>query len=354
LFGVISQVKACPAGNIYLLDSQLSEVKVFSPEGEFLKTLSREGDGPGEVRNPNDMIFMPDGTLGLVQQFPGKIVQVDLDGNPAGDFSPGNKAADAGGFIALADAKSGGGNLVLGGVSISVDAQAQAQDRTVYVASFDETGAEKVRYQDLTYRWAPPSVTLTEWQMLFLWRRWAVNDKGQVLLPPVHDEYAIHVFNPDGSVDRVIEREYESWARGGGDPSVAETVMGAIQRGIERQGVPDVNTEMEPNEPDINRIHIRDDGSIWVLSSRGFREQQDGIMCTFDVFNEAGHFQKKVGVACEGDGVNDGLFFVGSDRVVVVTGFIDALIAQMGGGGGGTEDDVEEAAPMEVICFQIL
>ena len=37
-------------GQIYLLDSQLSEVHVYTPDGEHLRTVGREGDGPGEMR----------------------------------------------------------------------------------------------------------------------------------------------------------------------------------------------------------------------------------------------------------------------------------------------------------------
>lgn len=353
LFGIIGQVQVDDDGNIYLLDQQLSDVKVYSPDGEFLKTLSREGDGPGEIRSPNDMIFMPDGTLGLVQQFPGKIIKVDLEGTPAGEFLPGGADPTSGGFMALADAKSGGGNLVLGGVAISVDTEAQAQNRNCFVASFDPDGKELVRYQELNYRWAAPAVTLKEWQMLYLWRRWNVGPNGRVLIPPVHEEYRINVYNPDGSLDRVIEREFAGWPRGGGEPSVTQTIMEAIQRGIERQGLPDVKAELEEVEPAVYRINVDDQGMIWVLSSRGFREQPEGIFSTYDVFDPSGHFQRQVAVACEGDSVKDGLFFCGKDKMILVTGFVDALVAAMGGGAAEVEEE-EEAAPMEVICFKII
>ena len=48
IFGEIEQIVAGPEGNLYVLDSQLCQVMVFGPEGEFLRTLSREGEGPGE------------------------------------------------------------------------------------------------------------------------------------------------------------------------------------------------------------------------------------------------------------------------------------------------------------------
>jgi hypothetical protein len=76
-------------------------------------------------------------------------------------------------------------------------------------------------------------------------------------------------------------------------------------------------------------------------------------MCTYDVFDEAGHFFKQVEVGCKGDGVKDGLFFVGQDRALVVTGFLDAVLSQMGGGDAEEEEEVETATPTEIICYKI-
>ena len=83
IFGLVLKALSDDAGNVYVLDQQLCEVQVFDPSGDHLATLSREGDGPGEVRQPTDMIWMPDGSLGLVQSFPGRIIKVERDGTPS-------------------------------------------------------------------------------------------------------------------------------------------------------------------------------------------------------------------------------------------------------------------------------
>ena len=51
-FGMISQCVVGDDGTIYLLDTRMSEVPVYSPDGERLDTLSREGDGPGRDADP--------------------------------------------------------------------------------------------------------------------------------------------------------------------------------------------------------------------------------------------------------------------------------------------------------------
>ncbi len=51
VFGIITKVLIDDDNNIYLLDAQLSEISVFSPEGELINTLGREGEGPGDLRS---------------------------------------------------------------------------------------------------------------------------------------------------------------------------------------------------------------------------------------------------------------------------------------------------------------
>ena len=64
---MIAQIATGPEGDIYLLDQQLTEVKVFSRAGDYLRTIGREGEGPGEFRRPGDMFLLPDGNVGVLQ-----------------------------------------------------------------------------------------------------------------------------------------------------------------------------------------------------------------------------------------------------------------------------------------------
>ncbi|MFH1754272.1 MAG: 6-bladed beta-propeller [Candidatus Latescibacterota bacterium] len=50
MFGRITDLKMHPDGSLYVLDNQLCQVVVISADGEHLRDISREGDGPGEVR----------------------------------------------------------------------------------------------------------------------------------------------------------------------------------------------------------------------------------------------------------------------------------------------------------------
>lgn len=63
VFGRIVGVAADPAGHVYVLDEQTSDLRVYSPSGDFLKVVAREGDGPGEIRRPFGLNFAADDRL---------------------------------------------------------------------------------------------------------------------------------------------------------------------------------------------------------------------------------------------------------------------------------------------------
>jgi DNA-binding beta-propeller fold protein YncE len=52
-----------PDGNIYVVDSELGTIKVFSPEGNLLKLIGEPGDQPGYFARPKGIAIDPDGVL---------------------------------------------------------------------------------------------------------------------------------------------------------------------------------------------------------------------------------------------------------------------------------------------------
>ena len=77
LFGEIEDLLIDQDGTLYVLDSLVANVKVFSSKGRYLRTIGREGDGPGETRAPGDIEFMSDGTLAFVSKLNWKIATID-------------------------------------------------------------------------------------------------------------------------------------------------------------------------------------------------------------------------------------------------------------------------------------
>lgn len=343
-FGVISQILADPQGNIYLLDSQLSEVKVFSSTGEYLRTMGREGEGPGEFRRPSDMCFLPGGLLGVVQLAPGRLVQLKLDGTPSGEH-PIPEIGEAGSlFLMNARSTADGKNLVLSLMQNKFEAGRLDQAR--FLSRVGPDGKELKRLHEENRVWEFANAVIAEKVWDTYDRRWTVANDGRIFAVTTHPDYAIMVWNGDGTMDRVIKRDYKHLARNAEELAWIKGIYEAFTR-----QAPNSTIEVEPNWKDIQNIYPMEDGTLWVLSSDGFNKRPAGSVGVFDVFDKKGRFVSQITLKGQGDPRNDGYFFV-KDRLYVVTDFLQAAMAAQGGG-TDTEESDEEPEPMEIICYKV-
>jgi len=80
-----SQAEEGPDGNIYVYDMVDAYIKVYSPEGKFLRKFGGEGQGPGEIKRAGGVRFgfMPDNKLYFTEYFNGHrwITLMELSGN---------------------------------------------------------------------------------------------------------------------------------------------------------------------------------------------------------------------------------------------------------------------------------
>ncbi len=344
IFGVITDVQVDDAGNLFLLDMQLSQVSVYTPDGEFLRTLSRKGEGPGEVRRPSVMLFLPDGNLGIVQTFPGKIIKVGLDGIPTGSFSPGRSDPTQGGFNSLNDMQHRNGHLVLCGTSM--DMSPGGVQRIHYLASCEEDGKELVRYLEEPDEADLLNGSWVEEDQYYVERgRWALGPDGRVFHASQRNSYTIDVYNPDGDLELVIERKYAPYNRTVEDKERFSQGKRIFIHGRE------VPKEISSTDPCVLRLEVRKDGYLWVLHSRSNLEQPEGIFQTWDVFAPDGNFVRQVAVDCVGNPRTDKLVFLDNQRAVLLEGFEAAALAMAGGAPKGEED---EDVAIAVVMYRVI
>jgi len=80
IFGDVRGIEAGRDGTIYVLDYQASEVRAFDAEGRYLRTVAREGEGPGEITEANGFVLVGDSVLWI--QDHGKMMMIGV--SPAG------------------------------------------------------------------------------------------------------------------------------------------------------------------------------------------------------------------------------------------------------------------------------
>lgn len=339
-FGVISQILVDPEGDVYVLDTQLSQVNIYADDGAYVNTIGREGEGPGEFKMPAGMFLTSNGEVAVVQTHPGKIVLLTKDGEPAGEH-PIPKSDD-GGFILLLKGHNRGDNTVL---LLRKDDYSQGFSTDYRLVSIADDGSQLAQYCTSTRSIDMAARTMTDSDWDTIDRRWEMGNNGKVYAALSYGDYRIHVWNPDGSVDRIIEREFEHRKRSQEEIDEVKNLMDLF---VKRFGL---SVNINEWTKDIESFYVRDDGSIWVLNANGMRDRPEGTIGMFDVFDSKGRFVRQVTLKGEGDPKTDGYFFIG-DRVYVVTDFLQAAVA-MQAGGASADIGEEEPEPMAVIAYKL-
>lgn len=76
-FADIRGIQASSDGDVYVLDFQAAEVRVFDSAGRYLRTIARRGAGPGEIGEANGIFLSGDTLLWIHDHGQGTIIGVD-------------------------------------------------------------------------------------------------------------------------------------------------------------------------------------------------------------------------------------------------------------------------------------
>jgi len=342
LFGVISGLAVDGEGNVYVLDRQLTEVSRFSPEGEYLGPVGREGEGPGEYRRIGDVFVSAPGEIGVVQRMPGRIVTLAADGTPGSEIHMPDAFDSAPAYFF--GATMAGQDLVLSARQLRRESEGVSMTSSLVRIAPD--GHEICRMTERTELRDMSTFIVEEQSNAPV--IWDTDVAGSVYVSDTFDDWRINVFSAAGDLERTIQREYAHRQRSDEEMELNTPRMAIRRRGggerREATGVP------SPIDRDIQAMYCRPDGSLWVLGSGGTFDQPEGTIATFDVFDASGEFQHQVELRGEGSFVDDGLYIVG-DRVFVARGLRAALRAERG---DGDEDADAYAEPMSVACYELI
>jgi len=344
IFGRIMDVIRHPDGNLYVLDNQLCQVAVISPDGELISYLSREGDGPGELRQPMGLVFLGDDALGVGLGFPGKLVALQLDGTPITSYYPIGEPAE-GNVGVMMSVKNVDGILIASGGRIVFDSPENSYSERFLAVSDENFSDGFQRILQINTPLDPTGRTFVEADDYYIDLRWALGPQGKIFAPMKRDAYEVSVFDTTGQLLQVFGRQEKPRRR---TPDNKDEVGPMINAG----GDP-ANREwdIEDNDPSIARVMYNfEDDTVWILSSRGANDQPEGILETWDVFGTDGEYLKRVPIPL-GNVMNDGTcYLVGGGRLVVIRGTGTTFY---GDGESGEDEEEIEPEPLEVICYEI-
>jgi len=86
VFGSVNSLAGGADGEVYVLDRQAIEIRVFDRTGTYLRTIGREGGGPGEMGQPMSIGVYPDGRVGARDPQNGRLQLWTAEGEPDGEW----------------------------------------------------------------------------------------------------------------------------------------------------------------------------------------------------------------------------------------------------------------------------
>jgi len=338
LLGRVTDVKMHPDGTVYVLDNQLCHVVVISAAGEYLGTISREGDGPGELRQPMGLVFLADDLLGIGTGFPAKLVTLKLDGTPIDTYYPVGAPAD-GNVAVMISLKCVDGVLAASGGRIAFVAGGESYSER-FLSVGDVSVGEFHRILERTTPFDPTGYRFVEADNYYIDGSWALGSDGRIYAPMKRDKYEISEFDTDGHLVRVFGRECS--------PRKRTTAERARISPIINPGAPaTTDWTIEDHDPCIARIMANpNDDSIWVLTPNRHEDQPAGILETWDVFAPDGEYLREVQIPLDGEIHEGTCVLAGGGKLLVLRGTGSARDP-------GADDGEAEIEPLEIICYEM-
>ncbi len=201
-FGQIGFMTLDSQHQLYVLDAQAQEVKVFSPSGEFLRRIGRPGEGPGELRGAiyvvmgtGDTLFVPDTQNQRLSRFATDGTALSSVRMSIEDGLPAVFQSTDAGVIAVQ----------IRPLSLPNRPAPDSMDAIVRLNSDGSMGDTLMRFpsgRTLNLGGASPEINLYAAEPA-----WQLRGDGKILFG-VNDQYRVSVYSADGTLERIITKPF--------------------------------------------------------------------------------------------------------------------------------------------------
>jgi hypothetical protein len=253
--------------NIYVLDNQTATIRVFNKQGEYLKTIGKKGQGPGELISPRTIQITPQNEIMVYDFGIRRLTFFSLEG----EFLRHVSAAKA---LVLGDTKMDSqGNII----SIYVDRE------NISLIKYDSNLEPSLTISSESLDWnRDPSI----YEVMRPMPYFSVTREDEIIYG-YSDKYEILVYDSGGELIRKILKEYDP------KPVTEKDKEDHINYISGGRGLPkELKVVFPKHLLPFMSISLDDQGRIFV----GTLERPEGLkhLCFFDIFDLDGKYIAKV------------------------------------------------------------
>lgn len=242
-------------GNIAVLDLGSASVRVYSSEGEFLRSIGRRGNGPGEFQRPLGMVLLGSGSLGVMDPWGEGFTEIDSNYQQRGvlldihsNVHLGMCGVDSTDIVALrvSPAVSGGEPMpmIVGLYQLSSEPSVEYWRRD-YTMTGPEDAAALMR-DFVNICWTADPAT------------------GDVYVAPYEENaYVVHSYSANGRMQGSVEMELEPVPRSQSEMNEQAVYIRARLTTLNGRDM-GIDIEPYPNRRSIASIGVDGEGCLWV------------------------------------------------------------------------------------------
>lgn len=261
-FGQISGIAVSAGGEIFVLDQQAQQVRVFDGQGEFLRSMGQPGGGPGELGQGAGPVLMAAGDTVVVPDMANQRVTLFAAG---GEYLSSWPIQFEAGIPIRWETTNRG--LVVNQVRPLAQATAADSMDAIVARGADGAVIDTVRSMPSGKTFSFGGGGPPEFNFFAPEPAWAVYPGDRILFG-INDQYSIGLYGSDGSFLRSIRRPTSRQSVGQADQ---DAFMQAIERAWQEAGVPPQalqqlrsGVHFADQYPAFLQFLTGPDGSIWV------------------------------------------------------------------------------------------
>lgn len=310
LVGTIVDAVEDSSGATYLLDYRLQHVLVVNSNGELLRLIGGEGDGPGETRHAGRLILMEDQRIGLLDVLSSKVSWIDTEGHPLASTNV-RLRSDGSGVFGTYDARICSDGYVAAFMQPNTTSdEGRFQVTLAYVRGEDTDPLVLLQVPDkASSRRGPVDDEADLYN--FAWNCWDVSRQGNVFVAPSRDKGEVEVFSLIDGHSRTFDAGVER------RPRTAEEVAIASQRFVESGRQPGT-VKIADADPYFEHIWCDEDGRVWTYSPSPKRISDGEVFRRYSVFLPSGELVYSVELVGPWDRRFDECFMLNSRSMVIV------------------------------------
>ncbi len=195
MFQSIHTLDVDEKGNMYILDELAGNIKVYDRNGDFVKTIGRKGQGPGEFGMPISLFLSSQSQIIVNDMGQRKIQYFDMDGKYLKAFSVADK------FLFFGPMATSKGELI---VSFTIP---QEEPKTV-LQKLDPEYKTILTFASLSME-TPPMINIFVARSLSS-LRWSMTSFDEIIWADIlNPEYELRIQGVDGKLKKIITRHYD-------------------------------------------------------------------------------------------------------------------------------------------------